>query len=198
MCNKQSEITYNPEWHPEYSIGKSYRWVENVTPALRFVGASHDIISLRHTGYYTNEFCDETVNGEVYQLPARNGSPQYVPAVNDPCNSNCACIDFHSVTDDKEEAARWADRMAELWAEVEREYQAKASAEARLEDIDAEIKAEYLDFKRIAKELRANCDKLQGISVVRELVRNEWQRTKNAIHQLKAERQRIETEGYIY
>lgn len=194
---KGKHIAYNPEFVAEGSRDR-YRWVENVSDGLRYVGASHDIINLNHTGWFADNFQDETIHGEVYQLPAREGKPQYVPAVSDPNNDNCACVDFSSVTDDKEDAARWADSMAEQWAEREREYQAKENQKQRLEDIEDEIKTLYADFRRISREIRANCDQVKGIAVVRELVRNEWKRTKAAIHKLRAERERIEKYGIEY
>lgn len=137
-------IAYNREFTPE-GTRSHYRWVENVSDGVRLVGAAHEIIRLQHTGWYIDNFQDEVVKGMVYQLPSRNGECQYVPAVDDPCNKDCACLDFHSITDSKEDAARWADSMAEQWAETEREYQAKESERIRLEEIEAEIKEEFAD-----------------------------------------------------
>jgi len=196
-------ISYNPEFIPSgqeraYSPDR-YRWVENVACGLRFVGAAHDIIRLRHTGYYIDNYQDETVHGEVYQLPAaRDGSPRYVPAVNDPNNDGCACLDFHSISDDKEDAARLADGMAENWAEREREYQAKEDEERRIEEIGDEISELYTDFRRISRELRANCEAISAVAVVRELIRDRWKQTKAQIHKLRTEREKIEREGISY
>jgi hypothetical protein len=194
---KNHPIEYNPEFKAEGSSDR-YRWVENISSGLRKVGDAHEIVrSIHHTGWFLDDlFQDETVHGEVYQLPARDGKEQYVPAVNDPYNPDCACVDFSSITDDKEQAARWSDQMAEHWAEREREYQAKERIKQRLEEIEEEIKSEYTDFRRISREIRANCDKVQGVQIVRELVREKWKRTKAAIHKLRRERDKIEAEGY--
>lgn len=186
-------IEYNPE-----SKDNRYRWVENVTRGLRKVGDSDDIISLNHTGWYTDNYHDETVHGEVYQLPARHGSPQYVPAVNDPDNRDCACVDFRSVTDDKEQCARDADRMAETWAEESREYQAKEDAENRIAEITQEMKDVYAEFRRISRGIRANCEQVQGVQVVKDLVREKWQNTKRTIHKLRTERSKIQRDGMEY
>jgi len=43
------------------------------------------------------------------------------------------------------------------------EYQAEESRKQRLEDIESEIKTLYQDFRRVAREIKANCDKLSGI-----------------------------------
>jgi hypothetical protein len=191
---KGKHIEYNPEFTAEGSRDR-YRWVENVSDGLRYVGASHDIIRLNHTGWYNDNFQNETIHGEVYQLPARDGKAQYVPGISDPNNDNCACIDFTSVTDDKEDAARWADSAAEQWSERNREYQAEEDRKQCLQDIEEEIKTLYADFRRISRAIRADCDKVQGIAVISELVRNEWTRTKADIHKLRAERERIEKYG---
>ena len=190
-------IEYNREWIPD-GTRDSYRWVENVSDGLRHVGQSDYIIRIDHKGWYVDNFQDETVHGEVYQLPARNGQLQFVPAVNDPYNKDCAALDFHSIADDKEECARMADSMAESWAEREREYQAEESRKERLSDIQDEIKQLYQEFRRVSREIRTNCDRLAGISVVRELVRKEWQSTKASIHKLRAERERVERYGIEY
>lgn len=200
---KRKSIEYNPEFDASKVQGyryvaTRYRWVENVSSGLRKVGDASEIIRLDHTGWYTDNWQDETVHGEVYQLPARDGQCQYVPAVNDPNNDDCACLDFRSVTDDKENAARWADSMAEKWAEDEREARAKDDAETRIEEIGSEIRELYQDFRRISREIRANCDKVQGVAVVRELVKEKWVHTKAQIHRLRAERCKIEREGINY
>lgn len=182
--SKDRSIYYNPQ-----SEESGYRWVENVSDGLRKVGDAHKIVRLNHTGWFTDVFQDETVHGEVYQLPARAERTLYVPAVNDPCNDDCACLDFTSVTDDKEEAARRADQMAERWAEEAREYSAKDQAEQRIEAINEEIEELYKDFRRISRAIRADCDRVQGVEVVRELVREKWQETKRQIHKLRKERE---------
>jgi hypothetical protein len=194
---RSNSILFNREWQPEKTTER-YRWIENVSKGLRRVGEVGDIIRMDHNGWYTDNFQNETVSGEVWQLPARDGEPQYVPAVEDPCNPNCAALDFHSITTDKEECARWADSMAEQWAEREREYQAREDAKNRLEAIEAEIKDEYKDFRRITREIRGNCDALKGIQVVRELVKDRWQETKASIRKLRREQKRIEENGIEY
>jgi hypothetical protein len=191
---KRRAIVYNPEWSPSYTRGR-YRWIENVSKGLRKVGDSGEIVRMDHKGWFIDQFQDESVHGEVYQLPARDGVPQFVPAVNDPFNNDSACLDFSSVTNDKEAAARWADDMARMWAEDERAYQAKEEADARMADIAEEIKSAYQEFRDTARALRADCDKIKGIAVVRKLVRKEWARTKATIHKLRAERSRIERYG---
>jgi len=201
---KSKSISYNREWKPDYTRDR-YRWVENITPALRFVGKVHEIRSdgsnntpyidralVDHTGWYSDNYQDETVWGEVYQLPGHDGTPRYVPAVCDPNNPNCAAVCFGDMTDDLRDAIRWADSMAEKWAESEREYQAKEAAKEKIEENKSEIADLRADFKALAKELRENCDKVSGMVELRKLIRREYKRMKAKVRKLKAEIKKLE------
>jgi hypothetical protein len=185
-------ILYNPEWVPDKPYGDRYRIVEFPTTGLRLVGTAYEVarkegFRLDATGYYVDEHQDELAVGEVYQLPACKGKPQYVPAVHDPWN-DAAIIDFHSVTDDIRDAVRWADSMADKYAEESRECYRKDQAEQRIEEIDTEITELYEGVKALARELRSNCDKLTGLTEVRKLIRREVTNTRAAIAKLRRER----------
>lgn len=106
-----------------------HAWCEDVHEiGLRFVGYADEIVNLRHTGWFADNFQDETFRGAVWQWPARNGEPRYVAGYGDPNNEGAARLDMTSITDDKTEAAYRADRVAERDAESEREYQEAADA----------------------------------------------------------------------
>ncbi len=109
----------------EYNIAgdDGLRWIENASQGLRFTGYCDKINRfIDHTGWFTNEFQEEKLRGVVYQLPARKGKAQFIAGYTDPCNDDCARIDFNNIYDDENEAARAADRIAEKTAESEREY----------------------------------------------------------------------------
>lgn len=194
-------IVYNPEWRPDYNKSANYRWVENASDGLRFVGEAHKIRGsgngnlpyfdralVDHTGWFIDHFQDQTVCGVVYQLPAsRKGESRYLPGVSDAYNDDCAVIDFHSVTDDLTDAIRWADSMAEHYAEAEREYQEKQAREDRAEEIAEEIKTEFADFKLLCREIRANCDKVTGLVEVRKLIHREYRRVRSNVRKLRRE-----------
>lgn len=125
-------IYYNPEHNGR-------RCVENAGNGLRFVGYVDDILTnIRHTGWFVDNFQEETARGVVYQLPARNGAKQYIAGYQLPCDDTCVCLSF-DITDDKTTAAMWADSMTELMAEEEREYDAKFQAEQQIEQACDEI-----------------------------------------------------------
>lgn len=155
MARKQAKfIAYNR------AMDDGARWIENASDGLRIVGTCHDIARgegwrMDHDGWHLDPWGDgETVCGAVLQLPARDGVAQYVPAMQDPWNSDCYRADFSSVTDDKRDALRWADAMAERYAEHERDYQTEEAARMRCEEAREEICAARATVTRLARDLR--------------------------------------------
>ncbi len=202
--SRSKSIMFNQEFTSEHTGKDRYRWVEHPSSGLRFVGKAHEIRGsgdgnmpyfdrslVEHNGWYTDNYQNETVWGEVYQLPARDGKSIYVPSVSDP-NNDGACIDFRAGTEDLTDAIRWSDSMAEKWAEEEREYQAKDAAETRKEEIKAEITQLYADFKALARETRANCKELTGMPAVIQLIREEYRRVKCEVRSLRKECKKLD------
>jgi len=154
-----SAITYNP---PSTERGhENERWIENASNGLRFVGLAHDVARdnnrprlIEHTGWYVDDFQSETVSGAVLQLPARNGVPQYLAAVQDPWNDDAFLVDF-SIMDDPCDAARTANSMAETYAENAREYQRIANAEQRIDEISDELADNRARVLTILRERRS-------------------------------------------
>lgn len=188
---------------------------------LRFVGKAHDVRGsgngnlpyfdrslTNHTGWFIDNFQDATVCGLVYQLPARpkyelklrrgkltnvrTGSESvYVPGVSDAYGNDGALLDFHSATSDLKDAVRASDRMAEIYAEHEREYQAKESAECRIADIADEIKTLRESRRSLLRELRANCAKFSGLTEVRSALRARVAEFKAECRELAKERDKL-------
>lgn len=211
----EDAIVFNPEWQPEWSKYERFRWVENGPDGLRYLGPVHEITSshhasymegadyiptpiVDHTGWFTNHYQDEKIFGEVYQLPGRNGKPCYLPAVCDACNEGASVIDFHGSTDSLRDAILAADGMAERMAESEREYQLKESVETRVSEIGEEIESLYADLKALCVELRANCDKLTGMTLLKKAIRSEVKRTRARVRKLRAERLKLTNEPWTY
>jgi hypothetical protein len=139
--------------------GDNYAWIENTKSAgLRFVGYADEICqSIRHKGWYTDEFQDEVLRGAVWQLPARHGIARYIAGYEDPCNKGAAYVDLDIVSEKvdrltpkredaneeaKRQAARNADSLAERIAEREREYNEAWQAGSRWSDLGDEIAKE--------------------------------------------------------
>ena len=159
-------IVYNPEWQPDGSRDR-LRWIENASRGLRVLGPVHELRErigrMDHTGWHLDPLgMGETVCGVVLQLPGRSGFARFIPAVADPYNDDCYAVDFRdhydAPGDDTDDAvrdcARAADRLAELYAEREREYQTEEGARMRIEEARERIKAERAEAHALMAEMR--------------------------------------------
>jgi len=155
------------------------RWHESPESPFRFIGLAHEIVRLGHTGWYTrdNEY-DETARGVVYMLPHN----RYLAAIADPYQSakdgSGPCIVETNATgqpiiyDDKEEAARAADSLAERYAEAAREDDRRQCERMKLEDAASEaaetLKSEREEARALLAEIRASrlspglCERMRG------------------------------------
>jgi len=139
---------YSGHWAPDYTgraSGRPYYIDSLAAPGWREVGDAADI--LRRAWYwrasdscdwYADNDCYAVIKSAVLQLPARRGTPQYIPAV--------YCTVWGGATawpldryDTADEAARAAAGYAEREAEESREYHAKDAAEQQIEEKRAEI-----------------------------------------------------------
>lgn len=127
------------------------RWHESPEVPFRFVGLAHKLARLgRHTGWYMDPDCmGEVARGVVYQLPHGRG---FLAGIADPYNAddtgrgpamlqcdNAGFVQKFNVYNTAEDAARVADRLAEIYAEREREYQEREWRKERAEDAAQEI-----------------------------------------------------------
>jgi hypothetical protein len=145
-------IDYNPE---SRSPGRRTRWIENASRGLRITGTSEQILGRRYAGaWYVDNFQSDTCKGTVLQMPARHGESRYFAAVTDPWNADCYIVDMDA-TNDKEEAARWANDFAERYAEDCREDDARQHVEMAAEDAHEAIRTARAQHRAIVAELRA-------------------------------------------
>lgn len=111
----------------------------------RDVGDANDISAVRHRGWYSDANQDETYRGHVWQLPARDGSPQYVAGyVEDMGGKDGTRASGYVVLEckrgalvtysDKDDAARAGDELARIYAEESREYSERWQAAQREDD----------------------------------------------------------------
>lgn len=97
-------------------------WDHKDSVPFRFTGYVDDIRrGHRHRGWYCDQFQDRTLRGVVYQIPARNGVPQYLSGYQESDNDSVVLY-LDSFEAEPAEAAYRADRIAERLAESEREY----------------------------------------------------------------------------
>lgn len=151
-------------------------WCEDLAGYFREVGEAHKVVNLSHTGWYVDIHQDETCHGIVLQLPARDGKPVYLYGVADPWNANCGMValSMNEWTDDKEEAARWADQMAEYYAESAREDDLKQRAEIEIEESQDRIKEIRTEVHEIIDDMRPHLQlpATKICSVVKEKIRD--------------------------
>ncbi len=135
---------------------ESLFWCERPSNHLRLVGFADEIArSINHTGWYTDDDGDrETMRGVVYQLPARNGQTRFMYGYADPNNDGPACLSL-TIATDKEDAARFADRVAERAAESERDYNRAWQAGCEYQQLGEEVAATRRDTLQLFAERRA-------------------------------------------
>ena len=134
----------------------------------REVGEAQDVdTSIKHNGWYADNFQADTIKGAVLQLPARNGEELYVPATFH-SDYETATVYLADIGPDKNQAARDADWYAEKEAERNREFDAKDQAERKIEEAREEIHRINKDALTLIKEIKgkeftpAICAALKG------------------------------------
>lgn len=135
----------HPDRNPRFKSGSSTMlWVED------FFGRSHrwcDKVycsGIRHTGWYTDSFQDETARGLVIRVTGRHGNDQFMAAIADPWNydrkhmTGPVMLYLDEVFDDESEAAIRADSITERYAEECREDDEKQRAEQEAAEAERE------------------------------------------------------------
>jgi chromosome segregation ATPase len=86
-------------------------------------------------------------------LPARDGRPCYIAGT---AHSEWSGVTLYplQVTDEKLDAATWADRIAEIEAEKERDYRAASSARVAFDEKAEELAAVRTERRGLQRELR--------------------------------------------
>lgn len=118
------------------------RWCEDPAAiGLRRVGFADEVSqSIEHRGWFLDDdFQDETARGTVYQLPTRKGRERFIAGMADPFNDGPAVLCLGTIEDDKCDAARSADWLAERYAEDERDYRRASSARVEFDELGAEV-----------------------------------------------------------
>ena len=192
-------------WRNKFNINQPHaayghkllRWIEAPADLWRFAGTSHDIAKAESyyyrdypTGWYTrHDDCSETTSGVVYQLPARNGIPQYIAGYSDPCNDGPAVLSFDETFEDKMEAARAANRLAELMAEGSREHDEAWQAGNRFADLGREVQELRRDLLATIREAKEAAKTLRGtFPALCETIQASIQETLTEIRSLRGKR----------
>jgi hypothetical protein len=158
----------------DFKVGRdSVFWCECPDDYLRRVGYADECLSMRHTGWYLeDDWSGELARGVVFQLPAAKGKPRFLSGIADPHNDGPAILSLE-VFDEKEEAARNADYLAERYAEKERDYQRAWRAGQDYRELGDEIAALRTDTLELFAERRE----------LRKLVGDKFKASCRALHQ---------------
>jgi hypothetical protein len=181
---------------PFRSGSTTLRWIDRPESiGLRLVGFADEISrNVDHKGWYTSEFCDETLRGIVFQWSTRHGVERYVYGYADPDNEGAAAALCFDVTDDKNDAARWADSIAEHAAEEEREYQASSSARLQFDELGDDISGTRKSALRLIAELKAKRRALCDAPAIIAALRSDIEQMIDSIREARERRAILEDE----
>lgn len=104
-----------------------------------------DVISLRHTGWYTDEYCEDKMRGIVVRLNRGRG----FLAGWSMGEGMASTVDTGTVFDDVRDAALCADSMAENAAEREREYQQRERERMDAEEADESLSQSEEEYRTV-------------------------------------------------
>lgn len=148
----------NANWRGIDEKGRYVAMDLKAIEGLRDTGHADEIIRLDHRGWFADTFQDQTYRGHVWQLPARNGEPVYICGYAEPdagvvvLSATDGQLDM---TSEKEDAARWADRLAEVNARRDCEYsEADQKLQAALDTV-ADRKTEAAQIIRALRDQKA-------------------------------------------
>lgn len=151
---------------------------------LRFVGDAHKIVSMRYTGWYADNDQNDLYVGQVYQLPARNGVEQYVPALVH-SGYGTGTLYLGDVGPDKEQAARDADHYAQKEAEESREADAKDQAEQQILEAREEIHRINKEVLPALKDIKGHKFSVPVCSMLRAGILEHLADRRNAFNTIK-------------
>lgn len=164
------------EESPSYSEDRKSIWfngIKAIEKTWRFTDYADKIISLQHTGWFADTYCDDIYRGVVVQLPARNGEYNYLAGYisSDTDEVRLTSELYH----DKEEAARGADHLAEKDAEESKEFRTKDQAEQRISELRSENKETRKEIATLKRTIVKLCDDIRrNKAQIAKLEENYW------------------------
>lgn len=138
-------------------------WCECPNDYLRRVGFADDVWREQnnrmprdiHSGWFLeDDGSNEKARGVVFQLPARKGETRFLYGVADPFNDGPAILSL-DVVSDVTDAARWADQLAERYAEDERDRNRAWRAGQRFAELGDDIAEHRRDCLALIREIKA-------------------------------------------
>ncbi len=174
----------------ERAAGRFYESADQA--GLRFVGWADESLRLRHRGWYSDNYAEETFRGAIFRLPGKCGKERFVAGYGESMGGGFV-LDLSEVwNDDLIGAAREADRLAERAGEDAREYEAKESTKLRIEDIAEELKSIRSQILVLCRSIRKACPDIGQHKPIRSALRSALQTLLRTRASLIAERERLQ------
>ena len=165
---------------------------------LRRVGWSDEHLQLRHTGWYADNYREETFRGVIFRLPARSGGKErFIAGYGESMNDGFVLDLSYIWEDDLIGAAQGADSLARRTAENNREFEAQEAANLRIEEIGEELKSIRTEILDLCQAIRKACPEIGEHTPIRSALRGTLQRLLRDRVSLLAERDKLE-ENYWY
>ena len=163
---------------------------------LRRVGWSDEHLHIRHTGWYSDNYQEETFRGVVFRLTARlRGRERFVAGYFESMSEGFV-LDLSEIwEDDLTGAAQEGDRLAERAAEKARDFEAKDAAALRIEEIGAELKNVRAEILELCQSIRKACPEIGQHKPIRAALRRALQGLLRDRNSLISERKDLE-DGY--
>lgn len=122
---------------------------------FRVVEDAHKVeySNIDHRGWYEDSKQDGLIVGKVLRLTSIKGEGRYIAATYG-TNYESVTLYLNCIFDEASEAAKYADKMAELEAEVARETDAQYQAEQEIADNESEISDTRIACLQAIKEYK--------------------------------------------
>lgn len=162
---------------------------------LREYKFADEVLELRHAGWYCDSYHDRTYRGQVWRLPARDGTERFIAGYMD-SDGGRAIIEPEAF-DCERDAARRADHMAERDAQEEREYDERWQEASRAND-EREEARDALKLARSKARGMIKAIRAQGIivpelcAILVERMQEARDEMREAIEAIHAARDKIE------
>jgi len=141
---------------------------------LRRLDWADRIINIRHTGWYSDLYQEETFRGIVFRLPAHKGENRFVAGYEESLNGGFV-LNLTEIWQNERNAACEADRLAERAAESNRLYEAKEAANSRIDEIEVELKNIRVDILDLCRSVRKSCPIIGEHQPIRYALRQVFQ-----------------------
>ena len=165
---------------------------------LRRVGWSDEHLHIRHTGWYSDNYQEETFRGVVFRLTARPGGRERFVAGYFESMSEGFVLDLSEIwEDDLTGAAQEGDRLAERAAEEARDFEAKDAAALRIEEIGEELKGIRSEILELCQSIRKACPEIGQHKPIRSALRRALQGLLRDRNSLISERQDLEDDYWV-